>query len=276
MRNSILFSLALAIVLPKFTLGQAEKLILSSSLEADSIFTKNGNWLLYTIEESYVDAGLLNDETGEAEMVIYSRSASIIFEIGKKSPLLIESTLLAEDDSLSVLQRIIKKVKTVPNPYPDTLEFGEETEYVLIHHLEHGLFSIDKSHYEYYPGAAHGFGTTTVTYFDAAKDAYVDFGDVFTEDIYPFLHQKLKQSIREEFPDWEINDAEVDTIAAEGYAIDNGQYLFEKDGLTIQCQMYDTLFGWMYTGYNYFSFTLGWEELMPYLKKPSPIKMLLE
>ena len=276
MRKSLLVAIVIFLVQDGWVFGQDEKLILSSSLEADSIFTKDGNWLLYTIEESYVDANLLADETGESEMVIYGRSASILFDIGSKKPLLLESTLIAANDSLQVLERLKKPIKTVPNPYPDTLELGEETEYVTIHHVKDGLFSIDQSSYAYYPGAAHGYGTTSVNYFDAASMRYIDFEDVFSEDIHPFLQQKLKENIRADFPDWEFNDAEADSAAAENPGITNGQYLFETDGLTIQCQMYETLFGWMYVGYNYYSYTIGWDELQPYLKKPSPIQMLMD
>jgi hypothetical protein len=167
-----------------------------------------------------------------------------------------------------------------PNqPQPeDTMELGEVIDLFEINQLYHNIFEITANQWQYYPGAAHGNGHTEAFYFDVSENTYFEFDDVFEYDIYPFLQEKLKANIKAENEHWEIESEEerIDDIAEVNYELGPGNYALSYDGLLIQAQMYEKLFGWIEMGYNYYGLEIPWEELQPYLKPGNPLEKMLE
>lgn len=261
------------LLFPLLAIGQSTFVRTHCSIESDTVFSKSGNWLVYSISESYADASPENPE----DAILFTRSAVLLFTVGAKKPLLIESTLLLDTTETQILQRLKRLPKIEkPSVKNDTLDQGEESETVQITHLANDIFEISVSNWQYYPGAAHGAGSSSVTYFSANTAKFFGFEDVFKGDIYPFIQKKLKENIRAEFLNWEFNEAEVDSIAAENYAIGADNYSFVNDGLLIQCQMYCNFYGWVYMGYSYYSFTIPWLELQPFMQPKNPLSDWLE
>ena len=252
---------------PLFLLAQESLLHLNTVVELDTVEVYNSSYFLGRVTETYID-----------EEANYQTSAFVLMSLKskKEEPVLFYSTLLKDTSVADVLKRL-RSGSWPGNPEPDdTLKRGEVIDLVEIKQLYHNLFEISSNNWQYYPGAAHGHGNTSVRYFDVSKNAYFDVDDVFKSGVYPFLQQKLKEHVRAEYENWDFEDAEVDSIAAQHYDLNSANYAFSYDGLLIQAQMYQSLFGWIEMGYNYFGIDIPWEELRPDLKPGNPLEKMLE
>ncbi len=265
MKRTIVFLL----LFPLLVVAQEKPICTKTVVELDTVEVYNDDYFIGRVTENYVfeDAGHLT-------------SAFVMLPLkGKKDePILFYSTLLKDTTVADVLKRL-RSGSWPSQPAPDdTIQLGEVTDLVEIRQLYHNVFEISNNHWHYYPGAAHGYGHTSTYYFDVHENAYFDFDDVFESEVYPFLQEKLKAYIKEEYEHWEIDGEEekLDDIAETNYEIGSGNYAFSYDGLLIQAQMYQSLFGWIEMGYNYFGVEISWEELRLFLIPGNPLEKMLE
>ena len=193
-------------------------------------------------------------------------------------PVLFYSNLLQDSSLADVLTRLRSGSWQNASAPDDTTQLGEVTDLAEIRQLYHNIFEITQNQWHYYPGAAHGYGHTRTFYFNVTENAYFNFDDVFESEVYPFLQEILKAHIKEEFEHWEIEDEEerINDIAEVNYELEPDNYAFSHEGLLIQAQMYQSLFGWIEMGYNYFGVEIPWEALQPYVKPGNPLEKMLE
>ena len=252
-------------------LGNAQEtpICLKTVVELDTVEVFNTDYFLGKVYETYA-----------FEDAIHQTNAFVLAPVSGQTdkPILFYNALM-KDTALADVFKRLRSGSWPSQPQPeDTIELGEVIDQFEINQLYHNIFEINHNQWHYYPGAAHGYGHTSTYYFDVNANAYFDFDDVFESEVYPFLQEKLKANIKAEYEHWYIDSAEenIDTIAEANYELGPGNYTLSYDGLLIQAQMYEKLFGWIDMGYNYYGLEIPWEELQPYLKPGNPLAEMLE
>jgi hypothetical protein len=269
LNNSIVKHLLLLFFLPALLVAQEKPICLKTEVELDTVEVYNTDYFLGRVSETYA-----------FENAIHLTGAFVLAPVSGETdkPLLFYSTLM-KDTALTAVFKRLRSVSWPSQPRPeDTIQFGEVIDQFEISQLYHNIFEISHNQWQYYPGAAHGYGHGEAYYFDVSEDTFFDFDAVFESEVYPFLQEKLKANIKAEREHWEIDDDEenIDNIAEANYELGPGNYSFSYEGLLIQAQMYEKLFGWIEMGYNYYGLEIPWSELQPYLKPGNPLEKMLE
>lgn len=159
--------------------------------------------------------------------------------------------------------------------HPDTTLETDSTEYqyisaCTIEHIRGYLFSVVSSKWQY-TGGIHGFGNSSFEHYDARTNTFFDLVTTFTEGINEKLYANAKKEIKTTYPDWQFNESEVDSNAAGALELDATQYEFDSNGIVVINQMYSTLYGWIYLGYNEFSYSVPYRELKKLMRRESPL-----
>jgi hypothetical protein len=261
--------LVLLFFFPLLAFAQEEPICLKTIVELDTVEVYNTDYFLGTVSETYA----FEDAT-------HLTGAFVLAPVSGQTdrPILFYNSLMRDTALADVFKRL-RSGSWPSQPLPeDTIELGEVIDQFEIIQLYHSIFEITHNQWQYYPGAAHGYGHTSTYYFDVNANAYFDFDDVFESEVYPFLQEKLKANIKAEYEHWDIDGDEetIDNIAETNYELGPGNYALSYEGLLIQAQMYEKLFGWIEMGYNYYGLEIPWEELQPYLKPGNPLEKMLE
>tara|TARA_R110000850_G_scaffold136814_2_gene257999 strand:+ start:339 stop:1115 length:777 start_codon:yes stop_codon:yes gene_type:complete len=141
--------------------------------------------------------------------------------------------------------------------------------------IKANVMAITESDWEY-TGGAHGHGQSHYSFFDIDSNAHFGFDDVFKPSVMETIYDKVKKEFYFEGKYYDLTSEEFDDESSGQRYLTSQQYQFEEDSLIICVQMYDTLFGVIYVGYNYWEMGIAYKDLKRHMYKHSPIWRMLK
>lgn len=147
---------------------------------------------------------------------------------------------------------------------------------VRIRHVGMNIFEIEHGR-STDQGGAHPSGHTHYSYWDLNTRQLVQLSDIMEPEGGWALRLLSRQALLNEFPSWTFpEESETRTDWGDPEPMNEIDIILTPEGLTVQCQMYESLFDFGSIGYQHLSFDFSWGQLKPWLKKNSPVAALVD